>query len=61
MAAAEAASAPALPWDTAEPHSDGVPCYSKHLKADLFPGTFVLLANAVSGAVASTAVCPVVA
>jgi hypothetical protein len=63
MAAAEAAPAPApvSPWDTAEPHCDGASCYSKHLKADLLSGTFVLLANAVSGSVASTAVRHVVA
>ena len=40
-----AAVAPASPWDDAEPCCDGAPCYSKKLKADLLPGTFVLLAT----------------
>ena len=47
MAAAPlaAAVAPASPWDDTEPCCDGAPCYSKKLKADLLPGTFVLLAT----------------
>jgi hypothetical protein len=46
MAVAPAAPAPASPWDNAEPqHCERAPCYSKHLKADLLPGTFVLLAT----------------
>ena len=47
MAAAPAAAvAPASPWDDAEPSCcNGAPCYSKKLKADLLPGTFVLLAT----------------
>jgi hypothetical protein len=34
-----------LPWDSAEPYFDSAPCYSKLLKADLLPGTFVLLSR----------------
>ena len=45
MAAAPTAQAPASPWDNTEPNCDEAPCYSKHLKADLLPGTFVLLST----------------
>jgi hypothetical protein len=34
---------PTSPWDIAEPHCDCGPCYCQVLKADLLPGTFVLL------------------
>jgi hypothetical protein len=61
MAAAEAAPALALPWDIAEPHCNWDPCDSKHLNANFPPGKLVLLANAVSGVVESTAVRRVVA
>lgn len=36
---------PLIPWDNLEPHCDGGAIYSKILKADLLPGTFILLAN----------------
>jgi hypothetical protein len=39
-----AAQAPAaMAWDNTEPHCDAGSVYSIHLKADLLPGTFVLL------------------
>ena len=47
-------------WDQVEPHWDGptppVACYCKQLKADLLPGTFVLLApdSSAVGAAEST-------
>ncbi|KAI2501521.1 hypothetical protein MHU86_6529 [Fragilaria crotonensis] len=47
-AEAQAAAAPdprsSTPWDQAEPAvGEGVSCYSQTLKADLLPGTFILL------------------
>ena len=38
----------APPWDQTEPCFEGAPCYSEVLKADLLPGTFVLLADTSS-------------
>jgi len=63
MSTALAAPAPASPWDNAEPHCDGAPCYSQHLHADLLPGTFVLLAAPAdhANAVVASAVRGVVA
>jgi hypothetical protein len=55
MSTAPAAPAPPSPWDNAEPHSDGAPCYSQHLHADLLPGTFVLLATTADQAIAVVA------
>lgn len=55
MSTAPAAPAPPSPWDNAEPHCDGAPCYSQHLHADLLPGTFVLLATTADQAIAVVA------
>ncbi len=48
MTEAQAAAPPepptSTPWDQVEPVvGDGAPCYSQALKADLLPGTLVLL------------------
>ena len=50
-------------WDCTEPLFEGAPCYSEVLKADLLPGTFVLLtsedASTRSGSIAHTGNCVV--
>ncbi len=54
MAAPEAAHQephPRNPWDQAEPNREGAPCYSQELKADLLPGTFVLLRTSTARSV----------
>ena len=49
MAAHQEPHNPITPiWDQTEPLCDGAPCYSQVLKADLLPGTFVLLRTATT-------------
>ena len=38
----------APPWDQTEPLFEGAPCYSEVLKADLLPGTFVIVSDTSS-------------
>jgi hypothetical protein len=45
---------PKDPWDQAEPLCEGAPCYSQVLKADLLPGTFVLLGTSTTSRTASS-------
>jgi hypothetical protein len=59
MAASPTAQAPASPWDNTEPNCDEAPCYSKHLKADLLPGTFVLLSTRADESNHDSGICAV--
>ena len=38
----------APPWDQTEPLFEGAPCYSEVLKADLLPGTFIIVSDTSS-------------